>query len=299
MRGVPQKGFFARKSIFNKNGLRWIGENAMNLFRTTLGLVLSGLILLTSQWAFASSMVDKHLFTPDVREKAEAATAQQASLPIIKPDSLSLVGIVQTTSERIALFQNKENAKTNRTIRKKTGDAIDNLKIQEIGSNYVDVANGGSVTRFKLFSSGKNRPAPAILPDAPLAQGPVPAVQPSPNAGGSPLPGANPAQPGNGGPLPAASGTAQPPNKAALPGGSSQSSPEASQEQPSPFGYGNSTPPDTSASPGASLGASQQSANPFSQIIEQMKQNQQNAGSSGAGTQAPANPFDAMMKKSQ
>ncbi len=271
----------------------------MNLSRTTLGLVLAGLMLMTSQWAFASSMVDKHLFTPDVREKAEAATAQQASLLLIKPDSLSLVGIVQTPSDRIALFQSKENAKTNRTIRKKTGDAIDNLKIQEIGSNYVDVANGGSVTRFKLFSSGKNRPAPAILPEAPLAQGPVPAVQPSPNTGGTPLPGANPAQPGHAGPIPAARGTTQPAAASANPGGGAQSSTEASQAQPSPFGYGNSTPPDTSASPGASPDATQQSANPFAKILEQMKQNQQNAGSSGAERQAPANPFDAMMKKSQ
>lgn len=269
----------------------------MNLSRMKFGLVLVGLMMVSAEWGFASSMVDKHLFTPDVREKTETSNAQQASSKAIKADSLSLMGIVQTKNERIALFQSKENAKTNRTIRKKKGDAIDNLKIQEIGSNYVDVANGESVTRFKLFSSGKNRPAPAILPEMPLAQGPA-AVQPTPNTG-PPSPAANPSpQPGNGA-LPPARGTAQ--SKAPIPaGGGAQSSPEASQAQSSPFGFGGSTPPaDSSAPSGAAPSSPQQNANPFSQVLEQMKQNQQNAASSGAGTQAPSNPFEALMKKSQ
>lgn len=227
--------------------------------------------------AMASPMVEKHIFAPDVPQKAAASDVQANSSEPPSPDKVQLVGILRIGDKPVALFKTKGD-KTGRMVRKTIGETIEGMGIQRIGSNFIEVLNGNSVIQYRLFVAGKNRPAPAIEPIAQAGSGPQP-VNPGP-----PIPGAGENQPTGGGtPTVNPQPQADKKPKAAIFGFGGGSNPSA--EGAAPEGSGNAPNPST---------------NPFLKMMQQMQQNPAPLPpAENSGNPAAINPFNPFKRSSQ
>jgi hypothetical protein len=124
-----------------------------------MSLIISGNPLL----AGPSSMVEKHIFTPEktseTRDESQPAPGVISSA--LEKDIL-FAGVIISKKGKFAIV--RENAKNDKAGPKqllKQGDQIKGMTIQEIGPNFVLLTGKeNSTVKMALYKGAKTRPAP-------------------------------------------------------------------------------------------------------------------------------------------
>lgn len=125
--------------------------------------------------AFASEMVERHLFTPDSGgETAPAKGAARSPRTEKMRKTLSFTGVIISSSVKYAMIREKSRKKGKEGRRLyREGDEVQGMTLKEIGSNYVVLAGKGGDVQLKLYEGTKARPAPSRAAKAPATTAPA------------------------------------------------------------------------------------------------------------------------------
>ncbi len=120
-----------------------------------------------SSAVYASAMVERHIFSPELEETKKKETKTLDESPEIKKlkRKLSFTGVVIAPRAKYALIKDKSVRKgmQGKSLHME-GDEIGGMTIKEIGSNFLLLSGKDGDLRLGLYEGKKSRPAPPAEP---------------------------------------------------------------------------------------------------------------------------------------
>ena len=122
--------------------------------------------------AYASNpMIKKHLFSPTPKNDQIVTEVKQSLEAKKLSKELEFTGIIMIRNERMVLVKDKKKKELKTIFR--VGDKIRTITVDEIGANYVVLADKEKKIRINLYNDKKDRPtAPPILTNSPATLSP-------------------------------------------------------------------------------------------------------------------------------
>ena len=104
----------------------------------------------------SSPMIKKHLFSPKPENNQVIKDVKQSLEATKLSKELKFTGIIMIKNERMVLVRDKKKKELKTIFR--VGDKIRTITVDEIGANYVVLADKEKKIRMNLYSDKKDRP---------------------------------------------------------------------------------------------------------------------------------------------
>ena len=146
------------------------------LKKITLISVTVVLCLFVLQAYASNPMIKKHLFSPQPKDDQPVTDIKQSPGAKKLSRELEFTGIIMIKTERMVLIRDKKKKELKTIFR--VGDKIRTIIVDEIGANYVVLADKEKKIRMNLYNDKKDRPAaPPVASTSPVAVSPFAQIQ--------------------------------------------------------------------------------------------------------------------------